>query len=124
MVARRSSVINNLYSHPSILPCFQSFYASSAEYFLFSTHYNRGDKGQQIHQEHQKQSLLPHKASNSPLFLGAEVPLVESFELLNGLFPFPSILDAGYPVLDLQLANVLFDVILPSVLGSSLGSFS
>jgi hypothetical protein len=46
--------------------------------------------------------------------------LVESFGLLNDLFPFPSILDAGYPVFDLQLANVLFDAILPSVLGSSL----
>jgi len=54
------------------------------------------------------------------LLLGAELPLVECFGLLNGLFPFSSILDAGYPVLDLQLANVLFDVILPSVLVSSL----
>jgi len=51
---------------------------------------------------------------------GAELPLVESFGLLNDLFLFPSILDAGYPVLNLQLTNVLFDVILPSVLGSSL----
>jgi hypothetical protein len=50
----------------------------------------------------------------------AELPLVESFGLLNDLFPFPSILDAGYPVLDIHLANVLFDVILPSVLGPSL----
>jgi hypothetical protein len=50
----------------------------------------------------------------------AELPLVESFGPLNDLFPFPAILDAGYPVLDLQLANVLFNVILPSVLGSSL----
>jgi len=54
------------------------------------------------------------------LLLGAELPLVESFGLLNDLFPFPSILEAGYPVFDLQLANVLFDVILPSALGSSL----
>jgi hypothetical protein len=46
--------------------------------------------------------------------------LVESFGPLNDLFPFPSILDAGYPVFDLQLANVLFDVILPSILRSSL----
>jgi hypothetical protein len=45
--------------------------------------------------------------------------MVESFGLLNDLSPFPSILDAGYPVFDLHLANVLFDVILPSVLGSS-----
>jgi len=55
------------------------------------------------------------------LLLGAELPLmVESFGLLNDLFPFPSILDAGYPVFNLHLANILFDVILPSVLGSSL----
>jgi hypothetical protein len=54
------------------------------------------------------------------LFPGAELPLAESFGLLNDLFPFLSILDAGYPVLDLQLANVLFDVFLPFVLGSSL----
>ena len=52
---------------------------------------------------------------------GAKLPLmVESFGPLNDLFPFPSILDAGYPVFYLHLANVLFDVILPSVLGSSL----
>jgi hypothetical protein len=53
------------------------------------------------------------------LLLGAEILLVESFGLLNDLFPFPSILDAGYPVFYLRLANGLFDVILPSVLGSS-----
>jgi len=46
--------------------------------------------------------------------------LVESFDLLNDLFPLPSILDAGYPVFDLYLADVLCDVILPSVLGSFL----
>jgi hypothetical protein len=54
------------------------------------------------------------------LLEGAELPLVENFGLLNDLFPFPSILDAGYPVLDLHLTDVLFDVILPSVLGYSL----
>jgi len=57
------------------------------------------------------------------LLPGAELPS-QSFGLLNDLFPFPSILDAGYPVLDLHLADVLFDVILPSVLGSSLSSFT
>jgi hypothetical protein len=46
--------------------------------------------------------------------------LVKSFGLLNDLFPFPSILDAGYPAFNLHLADILFDVILPSVLGSSL----
>jgi hypothetical protein len=48
------------------------------------------------------------------LLPGTELPLVEGFGLLNDLFPFPSVVDAGYPVLDLQLANVLFDVLLPS----------
>ena len=57
---------------------------------------------------------LPH------FFFQALNFLVESFGLLNDLFPLPSILDAGYPVFDLHLADVLFDVILPSVLGSSL----
>jgi hypothetical protein len=46
--------------------------------------------------------------------------LFVSFGLLNDLFPFPSILDACYPVFDLYLADVLFDVILPYVFGSSL----
>ena len=55
------------------------------------------------------------------LLPGAELPLIaERFGRLNDLFPFPSILDAGYPVFDLHLANVLFYVILPSVRGSSL----
>jgi len=52
---------------------------------------------------------------------GTELPLmVESYGLLNDIFPFPSILDAGHPIFNLHLANVLLDVILPSVLGSSL----
>jgi hypothetical protein len=40
--------------------------------------------------------------------------LVDSFGLLNDLFPFPWILDAGYPVLELQFADVLFDIIIPT----------
>jgi hypothetical protein len=32
--------------------------------------------------------------------------LVESFGLLNDFFPLPSILDAGYPVFYLYLADV------------------
>ena len=47
--------------------------------------------------------------------------IVERFGLLNDLLlPFLWILDASRPISDLHLANVLFDVILPSVLGSSL----
>jgi len=58
------------------------------------------------------------------LLLDTELPLmVESFGLLSDLLPFPSILDAGCPVFNLHLANTLFNVILPSVCGSSLWSF-
>ena len=53
--------------------------------------------------------------------LGVKWLISESFGLLNDLLlPFPSILDASCPIFYLHLANVLFDVILPSVLGSSL----
>jgi hypothetical protein len=68
--------------------------------------------------------ISPSKSFQHPLLLllGAKLPLmgVESFGLLNDIFPFPSILDAGYSVFNLHLANIPFDVILPSVLGSSL----
>ena len=59
------------------------------------------------------------------LFPGAELSLIaESFGLLNDLLlPFLSILDASCPIFDFHLASVLFDVILPSVLGSPLWSF-
>ena len=52
---------------------------------------------------------------------GTEHPLViESYGLPSDIFPFTSILDAGYPIFDPHLANVLFDAVLPSVVGSSL----
>jgi hypothetical protein len=46
--------------------------------------------------------------------------LVESFGLLNDLLPLSLFLDAGYPDFYLHLADILCDVILPSVLESSL----
>jgi len=59
---------------------------------------------------------------SSLLLPGVELSLIsDSFGLLNYLLlPFLSILDASCPIFYLHLANVLFDVILPSVLGSSL----
>jgi len=52
---------------------------------------------------------------------GTELPfVVEMFDVFNDIFPFPSIMDTGYPIFKLHLANVLFDVFLPSILGSSL----
>jgi len=35
--------------------------------------------------------------------------MIQSYGLLNDIFPFPSILDAGYPIFNSHLANVLFD---------------
>jgi hypothetical protein len=68
-----------------------------------------------------RQTFLILRINERDILLpGAELPLVESFGLLNDLFPFSSILDAGYPVLDLQLANVLFNVIVPSILERAL----
>ena len=69
--------------------------------------------------------FLPHTLTRvwqELLFPGAELSLIaESFGLLNDLLlPFLSILDASCPIFYLHLANVLCDVILPSVLGSSL----
>ena len=52
--------------------------------------------------------------------LGVKRLMTESYGLLNDIFPFPSILDAGYSIFNPHLANVLFDTVLPSVLGSSL----
>ena len=43
--------------------------------------------------------------------------MTQSHGLLNNIFPFPSILDARYPIFNPHLANVLFDAVLPSVLG-------
>ena len=60
------------------------------------------------------------KCINMLFFFQALSFVVESSGLLNDLFPRPSILDAGYPVFDLHLADVVCDVILPSVLRSSL----
>jgi len=43
-------------------------------------------------------TISPYTTLYFLLLPGAELPLVESFGLLNDHFPFPSILDAGYPV--------------------------
>jgi hypothetical protein len=52
---------------------------------------------------------------------GAELPLIaERFGLLNELFPFPLILNVDDPDFNIHLTNILVDVILPTVLGSSL----
>jgi hypothetical protein len=68
----------------------------------------------------QEAARMEHPVGGVFLFFQALNFPVESFGLLNDLFPLHSILDAGYPVFDHNLADVLFDVILPSVLESSL----
>ena len=62
-----------------------------------------------------------HDLYSSSYSSGTERPVVpESYGLLIDIFPFSSILDVGYPTFNLHLTNVLFEVLLPSVLGSSL----
>ena len=72
-----------------------------------------------------RQKQFRKNIPTTSLLPGAELSLIaDSFALLNDLFlPFLSILDASCPISDLHMANVLFDVILPSVLGYSLWSF-
>jgi hypothetical protein len=72
------------------------------------------------YKDYYRWDLPPSQVNFFSFFFQALNFLLESFGLLNDFFPFPPILDAGYPVFDLHLANVLFNVILPSVLGSSL----
>ena len=50
---------------------------------------------------------------------GAEPPLIGGFGLLNDILPLCCILDTGYPIFDLHLTKVLYDVVLPSIFGSS-----
>ena len=73
----------------------------------------------------QQENYINNLSCRVLLLPGSELSLIaESFGLLNDLLlPFLSILDISCPIFYLHLANVLFDVILPSVLGSSLWSF-
>ena len=71
---------------------------------------------------HLLQDVLIFTIFSSSSSLGAEPPLVGSFGLLNDDLPLCSILDTGYPIFDLYLTEVLYDVVLPSVLGSSSSS--
>ena len=60
-----------------------------------------------------------HASSSSS---GAEPPLVGGFGLPNDILPFCSILNTGYPIFNLHLTKVLYDIVLPSVLRSSFWS--
>jgi hypothetical protein len=73
-----------------------------------------------VYQSQIQGSGNPKRITPSLFFFQALNFLAESFGPLNDLFPLPSILDAGYSVFDLHLADVLFNVILPSILGSFL----
>jgi hypothetical protein len=68
--------------------------------------------------------ILFSSSSSSSSSSGAEPPLVVgSFALLDDFLPFYSILNTGYPIFDLHMTEILYDVVLPSVLGSSFWSF-
>jgi len=53
---------------------------------------------------------------------GAELPLIGGSGLPNDILPFCSILNTGYPIFDLHLTKVLYNVVLPSILRSSFWS--
>ena len=50
---------------------------------------------------------------------GVESPLIGSFGLLNDDLTLCSILETGYPIFYLHLTEVLYDDVLPSMLGFS-----
>jgi hypothetical protein len=53
---------------------------------------------------------------------GAEPPSVGGFGLPNDILPFCSMLITGYPIFNLHLMKVLYDIVLPSIRGSSFWS--
>ena len=69
-----------------------------------------------LHEYH----VMSHYISSSSS--GTEPPLVEGFGLPNDILPFCSILSTGYPIFNLHLTKVLYDIVLPSILGSSFWS--
>jgi len=104
---------------------------SAAKFFSHLLFHSKGHTRIQVRSNHLSPQATYQLKFTCEIFTfgssssGTELPLmVESYGLLNDIFPFLSILDAGYPTFNLHLANVLFDVILPSVLWSSLWSFS
>jgi hypothetical protein len=49
---------------------------------------------------------------------------VESFDLLNKVFPFHSVLNTGCPIFNIQLADILYYIVFPSLFGPSFGSYN
>jgi len=72
----------------------------------------------QIYTPSNVQKTFISNHSYTPSSSGAEPPLMGSFGLLVDL-PLCSILDTGYPIFYLHLPEVLYDVVLPSMLGPS-----
>ena len=58
-----------------------------------------------------------HTSYSSSSSSGTEIPLVGGFGLHNDILPVCSILNTGYPIFNLHLTNVLYDIDLPSILG-------
>jgi hypothetical protein len=52
--------------------------------------------------------------------LGVTTSYIESFSLLNDTSPFTMVLDAECPILYLQFTDVLFNIVIPSAVKSSL----
>ena len=52
--------------------------------------------------------------------LGVTTFYIESFSLLNDISPFTTVLHADCPILYLHFTDVLFNIVIPSALRSSL----
>jgi len=57
-------------------------------------------------------------------FIRRLTSFVKGFGLLNDVFPFYSILDTDCPIFDIQLTDILYYIVFPSLFGPSLGSCS
>jgi len=57
-------------------------------------------------------------------FIRPLTSFIKSLGLLNDVFPFCSILDTNCPIFDIQLTDILYYIVFPSLFGPSLGSSS
>jgi len=73
----------------------------------------------QIYTPSNVEKALISNHSYTPSSSGGEPPLIGCFGLLNDDLPLCSILDTDYPNFYLHLTEVLYDVVLPSMSGSS-----
>jgi hypothetical protein len=63
-----------------------------------------------------------HKGFFFFFFIRRLTSFVESFGLLNDVFPFHSVLNTGCPIFNIQLTDILYCIVFPSLFGPSLNT--